>query len=1055
MLRVHATLLAGLSAFATVLATTSAAAAAPAPQLDVYAGDIPRASLTKLVALGIDRSEIDLSAAKAGAKGTVHVETILSGEQAQDLAAGGVTLTPKEIDGQTVSQRATARAAAGLNVFKKYAGKGGLKEEFIQTAIRHPLITKLETIGKTTNGQDIVALKVTLGARLTRDGSKPSTLYMGAQHAREWITPEMVRRLMHHFVDGYYRDKQIRDLVNTTELWFVPVSNPDGYDFTFEPGQRLWRKNLRDNDGDGQITPGDGVDPNRNFAYKWGYDNEGSSDDPGSETYRGPGPNSEPESKAIDSLFKRVRFTEFINYHSAAQLLLYGVGWQVNTPTPDDVLGIAMAGDDAHPAVPGYDPDISAELYTTNGEIDSYFTEKYDGFGFTPEMSTCASAAASDPDDAWDPADCGSDFEFPDDEALVQAEFEKNIPFALAVAESALDPDDPVSVVGREVPDFEVDSFDVSYGDPQTVAVTAKRALKHLQLNYKINNGKTKTAAVSEWRGGERYGDENDHYYGEFRGEVRGARVGDRVKVWFSGSKKGKRGRDEDVQSAAFTYTLKSDTGAKVLVIADEDYNGVNPAYPTPTGGPLKYGQVHLDAVRAAGYSADLWDTDVQGVPHDLGVLDHYKAVVWYLGDNHLTQDPEDVFTDTPFGNLPDLAVAEREQDLTLAVRDFLNAGGKLIHAGETAQYEGVLGISDVVGGLYYGLNGDPTADCHVDTVAGFFDDCLLLANDFRQYYLGAFSRLSLGVAPDTVDGIARPVQGYHAALAGTPTNALDEVGLFTATSDALPPDRFPQFASSHLATKFSFTGDPFSPVEGTHVAAALHQDQSYMRLSRTIDLRDVTAAQAPKLQFQLSINTEEGFDHVIVEAHTAGADDWTTLPDLNGRSTTAPPEQCDQGFLLALHPFLAHYLGGADCSQPGSSGVWNAFTGASQGWHETAVDLSAYAGKQIELSISYITDPGTGGIGAFVDDTRLIVGGTAVSADGFETAPSAWTVGGPPAGSPPNLGDWELGATKLDLFSGTATDDTLLLGFGLEQVAAPADRTKLVKQALSGLGVR
>ncbi len=82
-------------------------------------------------------------------------------------------MTPKEIDGQTVTQRATAKAAAGFNVYKKYAGPGGLKEEFVQTAQRHPLITKLETIGKTTNGQDIVALKVTLGAPLTR-GRRPS-----------------------------------------------------------------------------------------------------------------------------------------------------------------------------------------------------------------------------------------------------------------------------------------------------------------------------------------------------------------------------------------------------------------------------------------------------------------------------------------------------------------------------------------------------------------------------------------------------------------------------------------------------------------------------------------------------------------------------------------------------------------------------------------------------------------------------------------------------------------------------------------------------------------
>ena len=74
-------------------------------------------------------------------------------------------------------------------------------------------------------------------------------------------------------------------------------------------------------------------------------------------------------------------------------------------------------------------------------------------------------------------------------------------------------------------------------------------------------------------------------------------------------------------------------------------------------------------------------------MPHDLGVLSHYDAVVWYLGDNRLTQDPEDVLTETPFGNLPDISVAERQQYLTIAVRDFLNEGGKLVHAGETAQY--------------------------------------------------------------------------------------------------------------------------------------------------------------------------------------------------------------------------------------------------------------------------------------------------------------------------------------------------------------------------------
>ena len=992
---------------------------------------------------------------EAGAKGTIHVETILSGQQAAELAGDGITLTPKEIDGQTVTQRATAQLAAGMNVFRKYSGPGGLKEEYEQIARRHPLITKLVKIGKTTKGVDIIALKVSLGAPLLKDGLKPSTLYMSAQHAREWITPEMNRRLMHYYVDGYLRNRQVTNLINTTELWFVPVSNPDGYDFTFEPGQRLWRKNLRDNNGDGVIAPGDGVDPNRNYDYKWGYDNEGSSEDPSSETYRGPGPNSEPESKAMDNLFKRVGgFTEFVNYHSAAQLILYGVGWQVSTPTPDDLLGIAMAGDDAHPAIPGYDPDIAAELYTTNGEVDSYFVERYDAFGFTPEMSTCEAASDSVADDEWVAEDCGSGFEFPDDEDLIQAEFEKNIPFALAVAESAKDPDDPVSVVGRKAPDFEVDSFDVSYGDPQTVAVTAKRALKQLRLNYKINGGKTKSAPVSEWDGGERYGDENDHYYAEFRGQVKGTKAGDKVTVWFSGEKRDKW-RHDDVQSAAFTYTVKG-MGAKVLVIADEDRNGVNPTYPNPPGGGLQYGQAHLDAVRAAGYSADLWNTDTQGVPHDLGVLSHYKAIVWYMGDNRITQDQEDFLTTTPFGDLPDASVAEREQYLTMAVRDFLNEGGKLINAAETAQFSGFPGITDVVGGLYYGLDGAPEEECVITTVAGFFDECLLLADDFRQYYLGAMTRVSLTATPDFADGVAPPINGYHAPLAGTPSNPLDESGLFQPTSDVLPPAEFPQFASSKGAAKFNFSGNPFAPFAGTGYAGALHQDASYTRLTRTIDLSATSAAQAPKLTFQLSINTEPAYDHVIVEAHTVGQNDWTTLPDLGGRTRTNPPAECTStGFLLALHPFLRSYLGGADCRSAGTSGTWNAFTGSTNGWYKATIDLAAYAGKQVEISIAYVTDPGGGGVGAFVDDTALETSAGTVWTDGFEGATSSWSVTGPPAGSPPNAMEFEIGLTPPEFFAGTSTDDTLLLGFGLEQVAAPADRSKLVKQALGGLGVR
>ena len=88
---------------------------------------------------------------------------------------------------------------------------------------------------------------------------------------------------------------------------------------------------------------------------------------------------------------------------------------------------------------------------------------------------------------------------FPDDEALVQEEFERNLPFALSVAKSADDPDDPESVLGIETKPFYTKSddpykdgipgvdfeFAYSYGDPQPVQVLAKRSLGGVTLKYR------------------------------------------------------------------------------------------------------------------------------------------------------------------------------------------------------------------------------------------------------------------------------------------------------------------------------------------------------------------------------------------------------------------------------------------------------------------------------------------------------------------------------------------------------------------------------------------
>ena len=708
---------------AALIAPTAAAAKArtgslpAAERTQLYRAVLPTDQIEQLQQDGYD---VIVRRGATGAKGTA-VNLVLNRGQARKLTRKGVNVRLQKARGKTSSQLSARQAQSGFNVFKSFSEPGGIEDQLYRIARENRGIVKLETIGRTHQGKRILALKLTDDARKVRDGKRPSVLYSSNQHAREWITPQTTMRLLRHYLDNYGKDAEITRLVNTRELWFLPVANPDGYDFTFTPGNRLWRKNLRDNNGDGQITTGDGVDPNRNFSTQWNYDQEGSSDDPSSETYRGPSPGSEPETKAMDGLQRRIGFEFQINYHSYGPLILYPLGFQVDTAVADGPIYEALSGDDEKPAIPGYDPDLSAELYTTNGETIDHVHGKYGTLGWTVEQNEGCNG-------------CG--FVFPDDEALVQAEFEKNIPFALDAARSAAHPDRPDSHLGNKAPAFQVDEFGVSYGDPQPVQAKARRSLGKVRLHYRVNGGRERTAKTSPWKGGERYGKGYDRWYQQLRGNVTGTRPGDRVRVWFE-ARDGQR-------SKAFTYKAAEESRNKVLILANEDYTG---ASPTQTGGP-KYLQEHLAALRANGIKADVYDVDARGrtAPDPLGVLSHYRAVLWYTGDDIVTREQ---------GGAPGTA-AKNANDTQLAVRDFLNEGGKLLYAGKYAGFANANAYE-------YNPNGE-TPLCNPDPAVD--DGCLPLSNDFLQYYLGSYV-YSENIDPPAypLTGIAKPFEGLSRGL--------------------------------------------------------------------------------------------------------------------------------------------------------------------------------------------------------------------------------------------------------------------------------------------------
>ncbi|MFI0448654.1 M14 family zinc carboxypeptidase [Actinomadura sp. 6N118] len=1020
---------AALTLGAGLVAASPATAAPGGPtrandRMEVFTGQLTVDHVKKLRELGLDHEDIAMGKAQGG---KLPVEVAMSRAQGQALQAKGVPLQVKKVKGKSASERSRTLAAQG-NVFRPYSGAGNLREEIVKAAADHPNIARAVDIGKSLKGQPITAVRVTKGARTyPTSGSRPSVVFQAAQHAREWITPEQVRRTMHHFLNSYGTDAEITKLVNTTDIWFIPVINVDGYDLTFNPDYRMWRKNVRDNDGDGQITTADGVDPNRNFPYKWGYDNEGSSPQRDSQTYRGTGPGSEPETKVQDAFIRKLKPKLLVNYHSAAELLLYGVGWQQQTPSPDDKVFEALLGDDEHPAVPGYDPDLGAELYITNGDTDGHMGERHGVLAYTPEMSTCQTISAIDPDDQWKPEECASVFHFPDDEKLIQQEYLKNLPLAIATAKSSHSPDKPVSVVGKTTPDLVADAFEVSHGRTQPVAVTARKSLKGLSLRYSVNGGRTVNTSVREWKGGERYGDEGRHYFGEYRGKVRGTKAGDKVEVWFEA-----RNKDKKVSSQKFTYTVASDIGGKVLVLAAEDVTGASPAQGVTQA---KYTGAYASSLTAAGYSSDVYDIDKNGrkAPHHLGVLSHYKAVVWETGDDIIPRS-----TGQPGGTAAKLGF-----DLELSVRDYVNEGGKLLLTGKYA------GFAQGADGSYF---YEPDSPAQPECTTPSDPPCLPMFNDFLQYYLGAYSYISDGGTgqdgkPYPVKGVDGKFNGFAAPLnGGDSANNQDHTGSFLSTSSFLPKKEFPQFATSAPIKWDRPGGAPYDPRTGSWYVYSGQADVSYKRLTRTVDLTGKTDG---KLTFQSSYETEPNWDYMFVEAHTEGQDDWTTLPDANGNTQQGTGDSCASGW-RAIHPHLNHYQG-QDCSATGTTGAWHAASGKSNGYKEWSIDLTPYAGKKVEISISYVSDWGTQGLGVFLDDAKITAGGATLAETSFESDLGGWTVAGPPTGSAPASNDWARSQQAFEEGAGVTTKDTVYVGFGAEGMSTEA-RNDFVKRAMRHL---
>ena len=120
----------------------------------------------------------------------------------------------------------------------------------------------------------------------------------------------------------------------------------------------------------------------------------------------------------------------------------------------------------------------------------------------------------------------------------------------------------------------------------------------------------------------------------------------------------------------------------------------------------------------------------------------------------------------------------------------------------------------------------------------------------------------------------------------------------------------------------------------------------------------DLTTTTNPVLNFKSWYDIEEGWDFGTVQIRETGSEDWTVLP---GNITTTD------------HNPSADIL------------VGHGITETSDGWVDGIFDLTAYAGKSIELKFEYETDSYTFGQGFYIDDITITDNDSVIFSDDAE----------------------------------------------------------------------
>jgi len=261
-----------------------------------------------------------------------------------------------------------------------YHNYAELTQKIQELVTKYPTLIKLSSAGKSTEGRDIWALRIS--GNLAQADTLPAIIYMGGHHAREHLSVELPLYYAEYFLSEYTNgNPRIINLLNGRDIHIIPAVNPDGLEYDVASGSyKLWRKN-RSRNSDGSY----GVDLNRNYGYQWGTG--GSSNNPNSDTYKGPQPFSEPETVAIKNYVEaHQNISTLLSFHTFSELILYPWGHTNSSiaDARDQQVHQKMAekmADWNH-----YTPEQSSALYIASGDTTDWSYGEHKIISFTFEL---------------------------------------------------------------------------------------------------------------------------------------------------------------------------------------------------------------------------------------------------------------------------------------------------------------------------------------------------------------------------------------------------------------------------------------------------------------------------------------------------------------------------------------------------------------------------------------------------------------------------------------------------------------------------------------------